>query len=245
MAKSKTTDLMLSEYRKFWQNDDGTNKVTPPSKIFFSYPEKQNHEEACYLFRFFFEDGMHWTPEEAMNYLNKEIVDEMRLNTAYNKLIFPKDLVDKRSNYWYVAVLCYPSYFKGFTEQNQWIMEYNQIRSTNNKLSKKIFTGIDGRKKAALFLNTYYLSAEGIRAEFTDLEAMYLYFASDKGKKYIQSAKLEAPLKLFFMSPLDYFHESLPNDNLSEVKRSEFLYLYADFMTKTGQNPFDSKKKKN
>lgn len=232
---------MLAEYRKFWQNDDGTNKVKPPSKIFFAYSERQNHEEACHLFRFFFEDVMHWTPEEAMEYLSKEIVDAMRLNIAYKKLIFPKGIADKRSNYWYTAVLCYPEHFGGFTESNQWIMEYNQILSSDYKLSKKVFNGADGRKKATLFLNVYYQSAEGLRAEFTDLEAMYLYFASKKGKEYISAAKLNAPLKMFFMSPLDYFHESLPNDNFSDVKRSGFLYLYADFMTKTGQNPFDGK----
>lgn len=238
MAKSKTTDMMLAEYRKLWQNDDGVNKVTLPSKIFFQYPSKQSHEEACFLFRYFFEDIMKWTPEEAMEFLSKKIVNEMHLNVAYSKLIFPKDLMDVRSAYWYVAVLCYPQHFKGFTKEHYWVMEYNQMRSTDKILSKKTFEGEDGRKKAALFLNLFYTSREGLRKEFKNLEAMYMYFASPNGKKYIKEAKLEKPLDMFFLSPLEYFHKSLPNDDKSEVKRDDFLFMYAEFMTKIGKNPF-------
>ena len=245
MAKSNTTDQMISEYRKILEEDDGVNKkVRKLADIYFKYPKEQAHEEACYLFRFFFEEIAGWTPEVAMASLDKTIIKEMKLERAFNNIIFPNNLNPDTSCFW-IACACYPEHFRSFSERNYQIMEYNQILSSGLNSSKKVFQCDNGREKAALFLNVYYTS-RGIREEFTDLENMYLFFASSKAKKYIHEAALDKALAMFFISPLEFFHESLPNSRSTEEKyqRSEFLYMYADFMTKIGENPFDKKKKR-
>lgn len=241
---SKTRDQMIKEYRLILQSDDGIDKPKKLSDIYFRGSREQAHEEACALFRFFFEEVWHCTPNEAFSLLDKTMIDNFHLKPAYNAIIFP-EMLNVNTGYFYVAVACYPEVFKSFSERQLLVMEWNHVRSADSS-SKKYFTGEFGRQKAALFLNFHYNSSEGIREEFETLEDMYLFFASKKAKKYIAEAKLDKAMMLHFTSPLIFFHESLSNKYNEDPKqrRNEFLFMYAEFMTKAGKNPFDMKKKR-
>lgn len=244
MIKGNSTNALISEYHKLLTMDDDTNKKLPSLKTYFNGTDKRNHEDALFLFRYFFEKVMGWTPYEARSQMSAKYVDTFHLREAYNRLIFPKELKNGRNAYYYVAVMCYPDYFPYSNDNTELAMEYNQILTSNGAVTKTFLKNTDGRQKAALYLNSYLNSSMGVREGFNDIESMYLYFASKHGKKYIADAKLTKALEMYFTSPLQYFHESVSNDlNVNEeYRRDNFLYIYAEFMTKIGKNPFDKRK---
>jgi len=56
--KSETTDALIQE----WEQQLANNKTIKIPDVYFSYSDEQNHEEACYLFRYVFENILDWTP---------------------------------------------------------------------------------------------------------------------------------------------------------------------------------------
>ena len=222
--KSDTTDTLIST----WFNTIENNTKKPLSPIFFSYTVQQNHEEACYLFRYFFEKVMDWSPWDALNYLNKDVVDTFNLRKAYSNFNWPKELKDGRFAYPYVAHMCYPDVVKDFDRTRLWIMEYNQILSGGQRKATDMFDADnDGFDKSRILLN-YYMGHHP-NEKFKSLEDMYQFFADDeKAKKFLKKIKLIEPCENYFDTALEYFHQSLPL-NEGESSRNELLYMYSEF----------------
>lgn len=228
--KSDTTDTLIST----WLTGLEENSKKPLSPIFFSYTEDQNHEEACYLFRYFFEEIMNWTPWDAFNYLNKDVVDTFNLRKAYTNFKWPKELKDGRFAYPYVAQMCYPDIIKDFTRTNLWIMQYNQVLSGSQRKSTDMFDHEnDGFDKSRVLLNYYLMSHPS--EKFTCLEDMYDFFANDaKSKAFLKKIKLIEPCENYFGTAMEFFHQSLPL-NEGDSSRSEFLYQFCEFKEKSRQ----------
>lgn len=238
MAKSETTDILI----QIWENSIRTNDMKPLPQKFFSYTAEQNHEEACYLFRYVFEKILDWTPYDALNYLNEEIVTKLNLKKAYNNFNWPEELDKGRSSYYYVAAMCYPDIITDYNEHNLWIMEYNQLLSKveadnkkskeknakPNRISPNSFTIDNGYDKARFLLNHYLVTHPN--EEFTDLETTYEKFANSAfANKFLSNIKLNGACKIFFGTPLEFFHQSLPNDGDDEFSRNDFLYNFTQF----------------
>lgn len=229
--KSETTDAMIQE----WERQLASNKPIKLPDIYFSYSDEQNHEEACFLFRYVFEKILEWTPHDVMNYMSAEVVEKLGLTKAYSKLIWPTEIkngrntkiFDSRSAYGYVAALCYPSVIHEFDMQNLWIMEYNRELSGEKRTTIKSFEGESGYDKARLLFNYWLINHPDER--FPDLETMYTFFASKEGMDYLKKIKLDKACQIFFASPLEYFHESLTEDEDDPNRKSEFLLQFTEF----------------
>ena len=229
--KSETTDALIQE----WERMLAANEPIKIPDVYFSYSDEQNHEEACCLFRYVFENILDWSPHDAMNYLSAEIVEKLGLSKAYSKLIWPSEIksgrsvkvFDARSTYGYVAALCYPSVIREFDMHNLWIMEYNRELSGEKRATIKNFEGENGYDKARLLLNYWLINHPEER--FTDLETMYAFFASDEAVAFLKNIKLWNPCEIFFSSPLEYFHESLTEDEGDPSAKSEFLLQFTEF----------------
>ena len=248
MAKSETTDILI----QMWENSIRTNDMKPLPQKFFSYTAEQNHEEACYLFRYVFEKILDWSPYDALNYLNEEIVTKLNLRKAYNNFNWPEELNKGRSSYYYVTAMCYPDIIRDYDEHNLWIMEYNNLLSKAeieknrkakkkqdngspvkknakpNRISPNAFTIDKGYDKARFLLNHYLINHPN--EAFVDLETTYEKFAdSTFANKFLSDIKLNGACHVFFGTPLEFFHQSLPNDGDPEYSRSDFLYNFTEF----------------
>ncbi len=220
--KTDTTDLLIQT----WKQGLRENSTKPLPLVFFSYSKEQNHEEACTLFRYVFEKILGWTPYDVINYLNFDIIDKLNLKKAFANLIYPAEYKDRRCAVFYVGVLCYPEIVRDFKKTNVWIMEYNNIlhRGKGYYVAFEKDTGYD---KARFLLNYYLVNNPDPR--FTDLEAAYAFFGSSEAESFLRKIKLWSPCEQFFLSPLEYFHMSLPNDTDDDTARSDFLLQFTEF----------------
>lgn len=224
------------EWEHSMTSSDSSKKKKPIPKNVFNFNAQTNHDIAVALFKYVFEKYLDMDPHDIFNFIDNEMIDNLHLRQAYNALIWPEGL-DKRIATWYVLIACYPNSFRNYTKDKYWIMEYNQMLSSKISIGTTVFDCDDGKAKSKLFLNSFL--RDHIKDEWKDLKTMYLYFASKQGKKMIQEAKLKKALELFYSSPLEYFHECVPDSNVPvDNMRSGMLYMYADFMTKAKLNPF-------
>ena len=224
MANVKPEDLLIDVWEKSIREDSNV-KI---SSKYFPYPKQsqENHKLAITLFRYVF-SVLEWTPHDVMNFISKDIIEKLHLESAYNQLIFPAE-VSPRSNPNYIAKLCYPDALPELSRENIWLMTYQKVLSGGN-FKKDFFTDENRYKKARLFLNWYLINHP--KKEFTDLHTTYDFFASKKGKTFLKSIKLEKPCEQLFESPLEYFHESLPDDG-DEFSKDNDYFEYADFKRK-------------
>ncbi len=226
--KTDTTDLLIQT----WEQGLRENSMKPLSPVFFSYSKEQNHEEACALFRYVFEKILGWSPYDVINYLNYDIIDKLNLKKAFSNLSYPPEYKDRRCACFYVGVLCYPEIIRDFRKTNVWIMEYNNIlhKGRGYYVTFEKDTGYD---KARFLLNYYLVNNPDPR--FTDLETAYAFFASSDAEPFLKSIKLWSPCEQFFMSPLEYFHMSLPDDTDEDTSRSDLTLQFTEFKQLNGE----------
>ncbi len=226
--KTDTSDLLIQT----WESGLRENSMKPLSPVFFSYSKEQNHEEACMLFRYVFENILEWSPYDVVNYLNYEIVERLNLKKAFANLIYPPEYKDRRCACFYVGVLCYPDIVRDFKKTNVWIMEYNNIlhKGRGYYVTFEKDTGYD---KARFLLNYYLVNNPDPR--FTSLEATYEFFASPEAETFLKQIKLWSPCEQYFLSPLEYFHASLPDDTGEDTARSEFMLMFTEFKQLNGE----------
>ena len=213
----ETTKAMILEWEKRLREND--NRPLP--KVFFSYDDEQNEKEAIILFKYAFEKILQWTPEDARNNLNKEIIEKLKLKRVYKKIIFPRGL-SYRGDYWYVAKKCYPDKIHGCGKEDIWKMLYlNVLANPNGKYPKEYFCDADGKLKAKLFL--MHQLENYVR--FSNIEEMYKFFSSTaEANEFLKECKLLPAMKVHFDSPLEYMHESLPVE-----QRDNLLLMFTEF----------------
>ena len=219
---AETTELMIQSYEKSLR--ENSNK--PLSNVFFSYSKKQNHEEACALFRYVFEKILDWKPYDIVNYLSYELIEELNLKKAFANLIYPPEYKERKCAPFYVAVLCYPDIIKEYKRTNLWIMEYNSIlhKGRGNFVS---FDSADGYDKARFLLNYYLVNS--VNQRFKDLETAYAFFASPKAVPFLKEIRLLAACEQFFLNPLEYFHAALADDVGEESSKSDLLLQFTEY----------------
>ena len=231
---TETTDLMIQTYEKELRE----NSTKPLSQVFFSYNEDQNHEEACILFRYVFENILGWKPYDVVNYLTYDLIEKLNLKKAFMNLKYPPEYKERKCAPFYVAVLCYPEIIKEYKRTNLWIMEYNSILH-KGRGNFVIFDGPDGYDKARYLLN-YYLTNNEM---FKNLEEAYTFFASPKATAFLKKIRLLAACEQFFLSPLEFFHKSLADDVGEECSRNGLLWQFTEFRAIDNRLPVESKKK--
>ncbi len=215
-----------------WESQIRANekKILPIS--YFQGTKEQSNDVACALFRYIFEKVLGWSKTDAVNYLTFEHIKSLNLIRAFNALDYPPVYKDRRCATFYVAILCYPELKKYYNEQTLWTMEYNRCldRGRNNYIKIDTEKYEYSRNKSCVLLN-YVLRND---STFENLEELYTKFASKKIRYYLESKRLYSATKLF-LSPLDYLHNSLPNDVDKLHGRNDFLLKYIEFKQLNGE----------
>lgn len=232
---TKNAEDMIKWWVDSYRRDDN---VTVKNVFFSGRSAKAQNDDAIELFKFVFKQ-LDWTPRDVANRVSKDVLKDLNLFSVYKRLLIPKEITKLSNPWWYIAVLCYPEVYKReFTDEYTWLVLYINELNTNRKKDVSIVKDPIRGLRQAKFLLSFYMQRHR-NEEWTNLRRTYQFFASPKGAKFIADARLRKALGQFFVSPLQYFHESLP-----EGERSDMLHQFAEFEVRKNAKPKRTKPKK-
>lgn len=188
------------------------------SSSFFKVNEEIARDNALAIMRYAFEYFLCWTPEDIANSLTFEILKIMKLHSLIKYLQIPEEFGGKLEARYYAHIL-YPNKIY-YDDSNLALDTYKRVISIKGcSYPKKFFHDEKGVARAKICLS-YVLREKLI---FSNIEEVYRYFLTSKGKADIHNYYLTAAFDLF-ETPIDYVHQTL-----SSSQRDEFLFNYYKF----------------
>ncbi len=188
----------------------------------FKQGDAINKQEAGIIWQYAITNLLKWTPQEALVNLNDDVIKKLRLDKTYSYIgYFPKK---NFYNGWaYILQFAFPDQIV-YSFRDETIDEYQKMaklgRWANDqneyRYAKSFFLGADGIARAKIILNyaiSLYLSDKTIKE-------LYEFFGNiKKSKKWITGKALGPCIKMIYNTPLEYFHNSLPDE-----KKNVFYY---------------------
>lgn len=182
----------------------------------------ENQIEIGNIWRYAITHILKWNARQAEKYLTDEIVERLMLHKTFSGINFDK-AHSYIQDYRFVLQFAFPGEVI-FDKRKQAIAEYEHVAKLGKyksdkgiyKYPKKFFLNTDGIERAQ-FLLMYV-----INLYLSDMTVPELYaFFNDKSAalRWLRKRKLDVPVRLIFVTPLEYLHYSLPSN-----KRNEVLY---------------------
>ena len=192
---------------------------TSVTNYYFKFGESSPQHYALGIIKFAVENYLRWDPITFRDYFTKEVSEKLKLEPFMKYIEFPPEL-NKSQDYYYLAHLIYPNKVE-FSEEALILRTYKDILEGKlKKFPKEYLSGSRGMLRAGIclqyMLNTYFA--------FPSTQAIYEHFASPDGMKDLKKYRLAPISSEMFNYPIDYVHESLPQD-----QRDEFWYHYYKF----------------
>lgn len=194
----------------------------------YSGTDSEKRKVTGHIWRYAILHLLHWTPEDALTYLNPQLIKELKLDLT---LKYVSIKFDEKKNFDPTVVLSYafPEKIK-YNESEICIDEYCKVMKLGkyqddiepHRFPKNFFANENGSLRAAIVLN-YAIKA--FLPEYT-INDLYFFFAdTPKAMLWLREKRLNINTKVMYTNPLDYFHYSLPNS-----KQNDFLYHFFIFM---------------
>lgn len=200
------TEILIGK-RKTVASFYSEGKVMPKEKV------------AVVVLKYAIEKLLHWSPDTAMDWLNRSVIKQLKLESFIKMISFPSDL-DPKADYWYAVYKVYPDIIP-VDVRSLTIRVYEQVlRGKREKFPLHFFDGIDGQYRAAICLN----HAVQKELEFKNLNEYYSFFADSKGETFVRDMHLAGVCKETFSDVLEFAHHALHPD-----QRNEFLYNFQRF----------------
>lgn len=175
-----------------------------------------------------------WTPSEAMEHINKDIVCSLKLEPLIKYIDFPSEL-SKSKDFWWLIYKAFPMQ-SGYNNTEHIVEIYKKILNGELKnFPTGIFHGPEGIEKLTILLH-YYITNNIPASQLDDL---YKVFAKkSEAIKMLKEAQLFYAFDSQYATPLDWLHDSLGEDG------DVFLYQYYQFMDLFNQNESSKKLKR-
>ncbi len=187
--------------------------------LFSSYlmSKDQKNKSIERVLKYAFENYLKWTPEQVRDCLTPTIIEQMKLSSLINRLECPLEL-DRKRDLYFVAWALYPK-TKNANKYDLIVKLYNDVLTgKRDKFPKGYFNGTAGYSYAKICLK--FLIQEHLIYHFDSIESMYRFFSNThQATKVLHKYRLSIPLNELYVSPLEYFH-----DTLSETQKNESLY---------------------
>lgn len=193
-----------------------------PLMLLSRYSPLYSNNYALELFRYAFETKLDWSPVEVRDFLTMDILKALKLSSVLQFVIFPESLIPEE-NLFYLAWLIYPK-----TQNNSLInvelQLYDRFIDNNlTKLPKGFFT--DGDSSIRAFNCLIYAINKLHPFNFNDNFLEYEYFSSMNCVSFLRKAKLIKVYNSMDLSPLEFFHSALSQNQKSDLFFSYFSFL--------------------
>ncbi len=192
---------------------------------YFADGDITNEKNAIEVFKYAFEIFLDIHDPRAMEHeLDQEFMEKMKLTKFLSFIKFPVEL-DKKTDLFYLIHRMYPRKVP-YSSRDVSVKIYKEyIEGIRPKLPRGFFDGPEGMRRSHycfIFFVTRYMKFKCVRD-------MYEFFASADGSKMISKMKLTIPLDNFYYTPVEFLHDSLPDD-----QKDSFFYNYYGFRSLYG-----------
>lgn len=188
----------------------------------FQDKDVSNEKTALMLFRYVFKNMLGWSPEDAYNYISKDLLVKMKLDMLLKFIYFPPEF-HKDYDLFYLVAKCYPGRFK-FNFKERTLVMYKRLVEKGKqdkviiaKFPKGFFEGKDGERRSAICLR-YAINVYG---QCSSMEELFDFFIGPDINSFLKKCKLQQPAQILFEYPIDYLYNSCTT---SERKQCEFIY---------------------
>lgn len=210
------------------------NKKNSFSPYFFNFSPDYSEQMALEVFKYAIEYYLGWSPKEAAIYLDKDVLDMMKLSPILKYIRFPCEL-DSNRDFFYISHLLYPKIIK-FNERELILRTYKEVLNGDlYKFPKEYLSDSMGMTRACICFQ--YMISQYL--QFRSIKEMYDFFSTSEGTKVLKKYRLYAICTDMFEYPLDFLHESLPIN-----QKNDFFYRINRFNLKNKEQLNRMKKNK-
>lgn len=193
------------------------NKKEISSHFFLSDYYKE--ELAIELIKYAIKTYLRWDDERASACLKPEHIECLKLTQMLSYISYPPE-IDPETDFFYFVSKLYP---------DKIVLDFREL--TLN-IYKKVLDGrlprfpkgfFDAGKGVlrAVFCLQYAINQNLL---FSSIEEGYAYFATGDANKFLREKKLYVAITTIFETPLDYYHETLNEDEKSEYWLQYYKY---------------------
>lgn len=201
------TDSLQYEYDEILL---GNKKVF--SNVFFTGDKLLDNDIALSIIRYVVECYLHWSPQDTRNLFDRSVIKQYKLKTVYAKVIFPSEL-DKRTDYFYLAVLLYPNKVNISEEEITIRIFEDVMQGRMKRFPKNFFVGTKGNDKLALCLK-HLLE---VTSAFDDVTDIYKFINSKDGVRLLIDNKLYKYIIANFVTVNNAITYALPQTQSNEL----------------------------
>lgn len=184
-----------------------------PKELFDDNLQKRIAEKrALQIFKYVIEEYMGWSPEDAATYLDMNFIHKMKLKKPHSMIRFPDEL-DSETDLVYIVSLLYPEKIV-IDSKSKILTVFKKVLSGESIRLPKSFTAEPNGVLNASVCLQYVLEQNYL---FNSIEDLYALFITPEASRILKKYRLQNVQKELFVTPLDYLHASLPEDQKNEL----------------------------
>lgn len=204
------------------------------SSYFFSENQEKNEAKALFVIKFAIKNYLCWSPQQAIDNLNWDIINFLKLDSVIKYISFPPE-IDEKDNMYILTGKLYPNLVKINSKEITLKVYKRVLEKDLYKFPKEYLSGDQQGKYRAIICFQYMLQQF---TNFNSTQEMYKFFASSNGPKLLKKYRLNVASVSMFEHPVDFLHAALP-----EGTRSEFWYRFYKFKLSNSEQIRELKKK--
>lgn len=188
--------------------------------VAFTDSVESNRKAAGIIWRYAIENLLGWTVDQALIYLNHDLVKALKLDKTYCEIGYEYN-TKKFFDYRYILQYAFPEKINYDVEEDA-RSEYERINRTGKyehekgpqKFHKNYFVGPEGVIRAAVVLDC---AIKGYLSHL-DVYELYRFFGAKKtANEWLKKRNLEVNVKSLYKTPLEYLHYSLPENSQNNI----------------------------
>lgn len=194
------------------------------TRMTLSGSSKEKESDALTLIRYIVDEILGWEPQEAVEHMTREVAVATGIDQLMeNYIVCPVD-INKEEDFGYAVHKAFQAETRFNVEEKLMAVYKDLEQGRRSKFPKKFFDGEYGRYRASYLL--LYIIGANIPLQKNDVKGLYDLFANTAEiNKLLHEWKIYTVCRKLYSSPLEYLHESLPEDVMSD-----FYFNYHSFM---------------
>ncbi len=208
--------MITHDYAAYDYEEMMIEKKQKISPMFFRGSESRNEMTALNLFRYVIENYLGWTPEQARDWLTKDVVNVMKLNVPLQYITFPDEL-NPDLDLFYVVWKIYPSTIHLRSSDMVLMCFKRALDGDSERLPKSFFDGAEGETRAIICLK--YILQHNFH--FGKVRDLYERFSRGDMNTVLNNFRLGGT-NVLYREPVQYLHDTLASDG----EEDELWYQY-------------------